>query len=60
MKIEKILKHLLTALYCGDKLENSYKNEKEEEKYKKGRDHRHFTGKYKGCAHSICNLNFCN
>ena len=35
MRIEKILKHLLTALYCGDKLENSYKKEKEEEKYKK-------------------------
>ena len=26
--------------------------------YSKARDHCHFTGKYTGASHSICNLNF--
>ena len=29
-----------------------------DEKYPKVRDHYHFTGKYKGAAHSMCNLKF--
>ena len=53
-------KNAKQCFICGDKFRMNYKNAKEAEKYKKVRDHCHFTGKYRGCAHSACNLNFCN
>ena len=60
MKTKKILKPLLTALYVVINLRTHIRMKKKQRNTKKFRDHCHFTGKYRGCAHSICNLNFCN
>ena len=53
-------KHAKNCFICGEKFRMNYKNAKEAEKYRKVRDHCHFTGTYRGCAHNVCNLNFCN
>ena len=39
---------------CKEKLENKYLKDK---KYCKVKGHCHYIRKYKGAAHSICNLN---
>ena len=45
--------HICEKEFCTDK-----DNKKEYKLMKKVRDHCHYTGKYRGAAHSICNLRY--
>ena len=45
--------HICEKEFCIDE-----DNKKEFRKMQKVRDHCHYTGKYRGAAHSICNLNY--
>ena len=40
---------------CKEKFVNKYLKDT---KWRKDRDHCHYTGEYKGAAHSICNLKY--
>ena len=59
MKIKKeagILWKCKYLLYLSKKkIKNKYLKDK---KYRKVRDHCHYTGKYRGAAHVICSLKF--
>ena len=52
MKINKFC-HICEKEFCSDSV-----NEKEYKSNCKVRDHCHYTGKYRGAAHSICNLRY--
>ena len=44
--------HICKTKFCMDEDDEDYKNKK------KVRDHCHYTGKFRGAAHSKCNLNY--
>ena len=44
--------HICQKEFCNDKNDENYTNRK------KVKDHCHYTGKFRGAAHSKCNLNY--
>ena len=44
--------HICKEKFCTDKDDKNYKNKR------KVKDHCHYTGKFRGAAHSKCNLNY--
>ena len=54
---EELKSHQDAKVYfiCGKRFLKKFVNDKD---YRKVRDHCHYTGKYRGAAHSICNSKF--
>ena len=44
--------HICEEMFCMDEDDENYKNKK------KVKDHCHYAGKFRGAAHTKCNLNF--
>ena len=53
LSVEKILKKGIKKVRDGSETPNELSDGRQ-----KVRDHCHFTGKYRGCAHDDCNLQF--
>ena len=49
---KKQASHICQKEFCYDKIDENYSNKK------MVKDHCHYTGKYRGAAHSKCNLNY--
>ena len=49
---EQKICHICEEKFCMDKDDENYKNKR------KVKDHCHYTGKFRGAAHSKCNLNY--
>ena len=52
---QKLYESVKICYVCKEKFENKYLKDK---KYRKVRDHCHYTGEYRGTAHSICSLKY--
>ena len=52
---QKLYENAKICYICKEKFENKYLKDK---KYRRIRDHYHYTGEYGNTAHSICNLEY--
>ena len=52
---QKLYENAKICYICKEKFENKYLKDK---KYRRIRDHYHYTGEYGSTAHSICNLEY--
>ena len=43
---------------CCHICNKEFKDDEKDKNYAKVRDHDHYTGKFRGAAHSICNLRY--